>query len=72
LGAKLELYLHVEGIGSDRLSYKWFKDGTLIGKTTDPIFSVEQVTLSDGGSYMCSACTDSDSILSSECIVTGM
>ena len=71
LGAKLELYLGVEGSGSDRLSYKWFKDGVLNVITTDPIFSIEQVTLSDQGSYMCSAFTDTDSILSSECLVTG-
>ena len=71
LGSELQLSIQVIGPGSERLLYKWFKNGINLVNTREPVLQIKQVVLEDHGAYMCSACNETDSILSAECLVRG-
>ena len=59
------------GPGSERLLYKWFKNGVHLVNTREPVLQIKQVALEDHGAYICSAWNETDSVLSTECLVTG-
>ena len=71
LGSELLLTLRVAGPGSDCLLYKWYKNGTHLLTTREPVLQKKQVVLEDHGIYICSACNETDSVLSTECLVNG-
>ena len=71
LGSELHLSVQVAGPGSERLLYKWFKNGIHLFNTREPVLQIKQVVLEDHGLYICSACNETDSVLSTECLVTG-
>ena len=71
LGSELRLSIQVHGPGSERLFYKWYRNGNLLATTREPVFQIKQVVLEDHGIYICTAYNETDSILSTECVVNG-
>lgn len=71
LGSELQLALQVSGPGSEHLIYKWYKNGEHLATTREPVWQIKQVVLEDQGIYICSAHNETDSVLSTECLVTG-
>lgn len=69
LGSELRLSIQVHGPGSERLFYKWYRNGNLLATTREPVFQIKQVVLEDHGIYICTAYNETDSILSTECVV---
>lgn len=71
LGTELRLSIQVNGPGSERLLYKWYRNGGLLATTREPVLSIKQVVLEDHGIYICTAYNETDSVLSTECVVNG-
>ena len=61
----------MNGPGSERLLYKWYRNGGFLATTREPVLLIKQVVLEDHGIYICTAYNETDSVLSTECVVNG-
>ena len=62
-GSKMELVFKCKVRGNKRLTYQWYKDGTVLQGKEEGTLVIKTVTLPDFGRYKCVAsCKDDSSI----------